>query len=134
MRREVSAGGVVSRGERLLLVKVKNLLGELRWTFPKGHLEDGETALEAALREVEEETGWRCRTRKALPTVSYRFKREGKPVAKSVRWWWMEPVEKTGRPDADEILSARWAKPSDARRLLTYPSDLKLLSAWETVR
>src|SRR5439155_19046241 len=42
------------------------------WTFPKGKLDDGETEAQAALREVEEETGLRCRLRRDMGTVSYR--------------------------------------------------------------
>src|SRR5262245_15163023 len=57
---EVSAGGIVQRDGELLLVKVKNLKGQVVWTFPKGHIEKGETLEQTAEREVLEETGWRC--------------------------------------------------------------------------
>jgi 8-oxo-dGTP pyrophosphatase MutT (NUDIX family) len=130
MRNEQSAGGIVNKEGRLLLVKVRNLQGAVVWTFPKGHLEKGETALDAALREVEEETGWACRSLGGLLTVAYEFTRGGERVAKQVRWFSMEPVEKTGEPDADEILDTRWAAPAKARELLTYPSDLELIEAW----
>jgi 8-oxo-dGTP diphosphatase len=127
-RREFAAGGVVGRGGKILLVQVKNLEGEIRWTFPKGHLEKGETWLKAALREVEEETGWRCRSRGALSSVTYRFRRDGRPVFKRVRWYRMEPVLKTGRPDADEIRRTRWIDSRRAEKLLSYPNDLRLLA------
>ena len=65
MNKEFSAGGLVRRGGKVLMVKVCNLKGEEVWTFPKGHVEKGETPMEAALREVEEETGWRCRLKEA---------------------------------------------------------------------
>lgn len=130
MKKEISAGGLVSREGEVLLVKVCNLKGEKVWTFPKGHLEKGETALEAALREVEEETGWRCRQLKPLLTVGYSFKRQGEPVSKKVQWYWMEPVEKVGEPDAGEILSTRWIAAKDAPRMLKYRSDFELLEAW----
>jgi len=49
---ERAAGGIVERGGKVLLVRVTNLQGEVKWTFPKGHLEKGEKPLAAALREV----------------------------------------------------------------------------------
>jgi ADP-ribose pyrophosphatase YjhB (NUDIX family) len=129
--REVSAGGVVSRDGKLLLVRVKNLEKRKVWTFPKGHLDPGETALEAAIREVREETGWRCRAQGPLYTARYRFRRGKTPVSKVVKWYRMRPQRKVGRPDLDEILSARWVSVSRAEELLSYPSDLKLVSAWK---
>lgn len=128
MDKEISAGGVVSREGKLLLVKVCNLKGEVVWTFPKGHLDKGETALEAALREVEEETGWKCRSLGPLTTAGYKFTRQGRPVDKKVKWFMMEPVEKTGKPDAAEIIAAQWVAAGAAKKRLSYPSDLKLLS------
>ena len=127
MRKEFSAGGIVSRDGKLLLVKVRNLKGEVVWTFPKGHPEKGETPLEAALREVEEETGWRCRSLGPLTTVAYEFSRQGHPVSKRVKWYRMEPLEKVGEPDEDEILDTRWVKAEAASDRLDYPSDLELL-------
>ncbi len=130
MDREFSAGGLVSRTDRLLLVKVRNLRGDLVWTFPKGHLDEGETPLQAALREVEEETGWRCRRLGDLLTVGYRFFRNGREVSKRVKWYWMEPIEKTGEPDAEEVLLAKWVEAVEAQGMLRYPSDFKLLEKW----
>jgi len=130
MDREYSAGGVVSKRGKVLLVKVQNLEGKKVWTFPKGHLEEGESALQAALREVEEETGWRCRKLRALLIARYNFSRNGRPVAKRVRWYWLKPIKKVGEPDADEVLKTRWATPAKAAERLSYPSDFKLLKVW----
>ena len=55
--REFSAGGVVVKDGQVLLVRVRNLKGEMIWTFPKGHVEPGETEAEAGVRETQEETG-----------------------------------------------------------------------------
>ncbi|MBI4386360.1 MAG: NUDIX domain-containing protein [Elusimicrobia bacterium] len=125
--REYSAGGVVTQNGRLLLVRVENLQGEVLWTFPKGHLEPGETPRRAALREVEEETGYRCRILKTLMMVRYRYFRSGRRIDKKVRWYWMTPEARPGGPDPDEILDIRWANPESARRLLRYPGDHRLL-------
>jgi diadenosine hexaphosphate hydrolase (ATP-forming) len=128
--KEFAAGGVVGRDGKVLLVQVKNLEGKVVWTFPKGHLEKGEKWLDAALREVEEETGWKCRKTGPLSNVTYRFKRNGRPVFKRVRWYKMTPVEKTGRPDADEIRRTKWVAARAAEKNLSYPSDLRLIARY----
>lgn len=124
---EYSAGGVVTRSGKVLLVKVRNLRGEAVWTLPKGHLEAGETPRRAALREVEEETGWRCRIVGPLPLARYMFTRNGRLVRKLVRWYRMVPEARTGVHDAGEILAVQWATAAQARKKLRYHSDLQLM-------
>ena len=128
--KEFAPGGVIGRGSRILLVQVENLKGEIVWTFPKGRLEKGETWLAAALREVEEETGWKCRNLGPLSNVTYSFRRKKKLVFKRVRWYRMEPVRKTGKPDAGEILKIQWIDALKAADLLTYPSDARVLARY----
>ena len=130
MLREVSAGGLVVREGRLLMVKVTKLQGEVVWTFPKGHLEAGEGSRQAALREVEEETGWACRIRERLSTARYHFLRHGREVSKQVRWYLMAPVKKVGSRDGEEIMAVRWAGVAEAGKLIRYPSDIELLEAF----
>ena len=74
------------------------------WTFPKGKLELGETHEGAAVREVEEETGFRCELGRELPSTSYR---DSKARPKLVRYWAMRPVGGEFQPhhEVDEI---RW--------------------------
>lgn len=131
-RYERSAGGLVFKGPKrsakLLMVRVRNLLGEIVWTFPKGHLEKGETDAQAAVREVLEETGWDCGIEsEPFEKVLYWFKRGPLLVKKEVVWFLMRPVKKTGRMDPDEILQVKWVTPAEARKKATYPSDKKLL-------
>lgn len=54
LAKERSAGCIIIRNNKVLLIHQKN--GDF-WGFPKGHIEDGETEVEGALREVREETG-----------------------------------------------------------------------------
>jgi 8-oxo-dGTP pyrophosphatase MutT (NUDIX family) len=131
MDKEFAAGGIVSREDSLLLVEATNLKGERVWTFPKGHPEKGETPETTALREVQEETGWRCKIRSELMTVAYKFSRQGRLVDKKVQWFWMEPVEKVGEPDAVEIRDVKWLSSDEAFDVLKYPSDLELLVRWK---
>lgn len=125
--KEFSAGGVVAGPQGLLLIKVENLQGSIVWTFPKGHLEGGETPEQAALREVVEETGWACRVTAPLLDVQYSFKHNGRRVEKTVHWFRMEPVEKTGESDPDEVIDCRWFPMIEARDLLVYKSDLEIM-------
>lgn len=122
----VSAGGIVLRDHDVLLVRVSDVKGREVWTFPKGRLNDGETNPDAAVREVEEETGWRCRIDGELASSDYWFQREGRRIRKTVHWFRMSPLQKTGIPDGevDEVL---WMVARDALARLTYSSDRELL-------
>src|SRR5438876_1148461 len=90
---EFSAGGVVydPAAQKLLLIQVKNLQDQVVWTFPKGHIEKGETEEQAALREVQEETGWSCAILQPFHKVQYWFKKKGQLIKKSVTWFLMKP-------------------------------------------
>ena len=94
------------------------------WSFPKGKLHPGETALVAALREVREETGLVCDPGPQLPAVAYvdRKRRD-----KMVWYWAMQPVEGEFR-QSDEVDEARWVRIEDAARRLTYEHDLPVLA------
>ncbi|OGR85371.1 MAG: hypothetical protein A2901_00935 [Elusimicrobia bacterium RIFCSPLOWO2_01_FULL_54_10] len=130
---EISAGGIVLKKNppQVLMVQVKNLIGKIVWTFPKGHLEKGETAAQAAVREVLEETGWDCkippRARKPFLKVQYFFRRGKSTIRKKVVWFWMAPGRKTGSRDPKEIRRVRWAGLAAAKRLIKYPSDKQIL-------
>jgi 8-oxo-dGTP diphosphatase len=125
--KEFSAGGVIVKDGRVLLIQARNLKGEKVWTFPKGHVEEGETPRETALREVEEETGYKCRISGTIFTARYVFQRQGKLVRKRVQWYWMEAGARLGKPDAAEIDAIQWTSFRKAGELLRYPSDLELL-------
>jgi 8-oxo-dGTP diphosphatase len=93
------------------------------WSLPKGKLEEGEGWQEAALREVREETGYRCELIAELPHVSYL---DRKARRKLVRYWLMEPIEGEFEPHR-EVDDLRWVTPEEADELLTYPHDKKLV-------
>jgi 8-oxo-dGTP diphosphatase len=93
------------------------------WSFPKGKLDRGESWEDAALREVEEEIGLRCRLGHELPPTSYR---DNKGRAKVVRYWMMEPLDGEFVP-SHEVDEVRWLAPADADRLLSYGHDRALL-------
>src|SRR5436189_4719977 len=125
---QFSAGAlVVDVAGRVLLIRARDLRNQPVWTVPKGALNPGESAADAALREVREETGWECVVVRELDAVTYLFQRDGQRIRKSVRWYLMRPLQKVGEHDyeVDEVL---WTDPADARARLRYDSDLKLIS------
>ncbi len=95
------------------------------WTLPKGKLDAGETHARAAIREVEEETGLRCRLGPELTSTSYRD-RKGRP--KEVRYWAMTPVDGEFTP-TDEVDEVRWLALEEAPSHLSYPRDRAVLAA-----
>lgn len=123
---EYSAGGVTLKDDQVLLIRTKDLKAREVWTFPKGKLNEGETSPDAAVREVIEETGWRCRIDVELPRSEYWFQRQGQRVKKTVRWFRMSPLELVGKPD-HEVEEAVWVPVDQAAERLTYPSDRALL-------
>ncbi len=131
---EFSAGGVVVDDlGRVLLIRARDLRDRPVWTLPKGALASGETSAQAALREVQEETGYRCEVVRELPTVTYWFQRDGRRVKKTVRWFLMRPVEKVGDHD-HEVEEVAWMEPAGALERLRYESDRRLLAALEAGR
>ena len=123
---EYSAGGVVLKEDQVLLIRTRDLKQREVWTFPKGKLNTGESSPQAAVREVTEETGWRCRIDAELPRSEYWFQRGGQRVRKTVRWFRMVPLEQVGGPD-HEVEEAAWVPVSEAAQRLTYQSDRALL-------
>ena len=123
---EYSAGGVVLNDGNVLLIRTHDLRGRTVWAFPKGKLDKGETARQAAVREVEEETGWRCRIECELPRSEYWYQREGQRVKKAVRWYRMAPIGKTGEMDG-EVDEAAWVPIGEALGRLTHKSDQETL-------
>jgi diadenosine hexaphosphate hydrolase (ATP-forming) len=113
------AGGVLfnAQGEVLLIRDKQGY-----WCFPKGHLEAGESFSQAAVREVEEETGLKGSVVLELPLTRYV---NNKGVAREIHWFLMEG---RGPIFLEKGLSgAGFFDLSEARRLLAFPEDLRLL-------
>ncbi|MFL5871554.1 MAG: NUDIX hydrolase [Solirubrobacterales bacterium] len=119
-----AAGGLVWRrvdGEPQVAVVHRPRYDD--WSLPKGKLAPGEDWLDAALREVEEETGLRCEAGEELEPSRYRD-RKGRD--KLVRWWSMRPVAGRFEPN-DEVDELRWLTPSEAAATLEYDHDRRLV-------
>jgi 8-oxo-dGTP diphosphatase len=115
-----AAGGVIVRDGRVALVHRPRYDD---WTLPKGKLEPEEESEQAALREVWEETGLRCRLGRELEPTTY-TDHKGRP--KRVRYWMMEPESGEFAPN-EEVDELRWLGPEQAEALLTHDRDRALL-------
>jgi 8-oxo-dGTP pyrophosphatase MutT (NUDIX family) len=132
---EHSAGGIIVENGRVLLIQMRNLAGAPVWTFPKGHIEPGETPEAAAIREVAEETGYDCAIAGEIHTARYSFIRNGRRVEKDVRWYLMRLTGGDGVVKTpDEISAVEWLSFEDALGRLTYPSDLTILDLLRTAQ
>ena len=122
---DIAAGGgvVVRRDDDGTRVAVIHRPKYMDWSLPKGKLEKDESFEQAALREVEEETGFRCQVVSELPSVSYR---DRKARTKLVRYWLMEPIEGEFKPHG-EVDELRWVTRREARGLLSYEHDRELV-------
>jgi 8-oxo-dGTP pyrophosphatase MutT (NUDIX family) len=122
-----AAGGAVWRRTAKGAVKVL-LVHRPRyddWSFPKGKLDDGESARTAALREVEEETGLRCELGPELLTTRYV---DNKGRSKRVRYWVMQPISGDFEEN-DEVDEIRWCPLDVAAGLLSYEHDVAVVDA-----
>lgn len=121
-REEISAGGVVVRvaDGRPLFLLIRD--SYRNWGFPKGHLEPGETAADAAMREVGEETGLEAlRLRGEIETIDWYFRFRGRLIHKVCHFYLMETESTTTCPQRDEgITACRWEPFERAIELVSY--------------
>ena len=123
----LAAGALVWREKRgKLQVLLVHRPKYADWSIPKGKLEAGESFVAAAIREVGEETGYRIRLDRPLPTVDYRT--NGRP--KTVRYWVARVRAQAGPgpKNPKEIDKVEWVEASRALGILTRKSDRELLT------
>jgi 8-oxo-dGTP diphosphatase len=113
--RSVGAGGIVVAnidGSTKYLM-IQHTLNH-QWSLPKGHVEKGEPTLDAALREVEEETGIRCKVIEFLNFTNIWSSHEGYHLLRRQHVYLMEPAGDTTihrekiDPDEGMVRDARW--------------------------
>jgi 8-oxo-dGTP diphosphatase len=106
----LAAGGIVLRGGREPLIAIVQLRKCNSWVLPKGKLNDNESALAAARREVLEEVGHKVHVHEFLGTMSHDVGNR----TKVVQFWRMraigEPVGKLAR----DVKAVRWLPPEEA--------------------
>ncbi|MBP1973817.1 deoxyribose-phosphate aldolase [Cohnella thailandensis] len=116
--KEISAGGVVYRNRdgRLEIQLIRDRFGKI--TLAKGKLEAEETERQAALREVEEETGIRGAIVAPLSVIRYEYESsERVTVQKEVHYYLVEAGEGSHRAQTEEISGVDWFSPEESWRL-----------------
>lgn len=121
-RQEISAGGVVFRMEqgRPLFLLIRDSYDN--WGFPKGHVERDEVPEDAALREVEEETGLHeLLLRDAVDTIDWYFRFRKRLIHKVCHFYLMESRESETVPQRDEgITECSWVELGEALERISY--------------
>ena len=105
----LAAGGIVLRRGITPLIAVVRLRKRNEWVLPKGKLDDGETARDAALREVVEETGHEVTVHEFLGTLVY----ESGGRSKAVHYWRMETNGEQVYELMEDVKAVEWL-PLDA--------------------
>ena len=128
-RLETSSGGVVFRIQdglhQFLLIRDPYD----NWGLPKGHVEGGETPVEAAIREVTEETGL-CQLSvvEQLPTIDWYFKDHGSLVHKFCHFFLLQCAGGDAKPQLEEGISeCIWRTLDDALTTVTYANAREVL-------
>jgi 8-oxo-dGTP pyrophosphatase MutT (NUDIX family) len=121
-----SAGGLVVEGDRILLISTQS---GRRWQLPKGHIEEGETAEQAALREVREETGVTGRVMAPLSEVEYWFVEKGaRRVHKRVDYFLLDYVGGSAADfDAAEVSGAEWFSWDEGIAKLSFDNERRVV-------
>jgi len=130
---ETSAGGlVVDRHAfplRAAVIARINRAGRFEWYLPKGHLKSGESPRQAAVREIEEETGIRGRVLDRLGMIDYWFSAGDRRVHKHVHHYLLESVGGSlsvqGDPDR-EAVTAAWVPLEELMLRLAFPNERRI--------
>ncbi len=128
--REFSAGGVVVRGEEVVtIVPTRRAAdGSRVLALPKGHVDPGETIVEAAIREVREETGIVGEPVCELGESRYWYRRSGRTVGKTVTFFLFRHVEGDTADHDDEVEEVRWLPLREAERKLTHEAEREMVT------
>lgn len=130
IEREFSAGGVVVRNMRgrpyIAAIRLKD--GTVL-ALPKGHIDPGESAAEAAEREVREETGVAGTLVEKIDDIRYWYVRGGQRVLKVVSFFLFTYRSGSVKDHDHEVVSAEWVALAEAPRLLSYRGEKEVAAA-----
>lgn len=128
--REFSAGGVVVRGEEIVaIVPTRRAAdGSRVLALPKGHVDPGETTIQAAVREVREETGLVAEPVCELGESRYWYRRDGRTVGKTVAFFLFTYVEGDTADHDDEVEEVRWLALEEAEAALSHDAEREMVA------
>jgi len=128
--REFSAGGVVVRGgDVVVIVPTRRAAdGSRVLALPKGHVDPGETPVQAAQREVREETGVVATPVCELGETRYWYRRKGRTINKRVSFFLFTYVEGDIADHDDEVEDARWISLAEAQTALSHLAEREMVA------
>ena len=115
LKKEKSCGCIIIKDQKVLLVYEKN---RNFWVFPKGHMEDGETEIETALREVKEEVGLDVEIdKKRRYTLNYVI---GNEIDKTTVLYIAKAKKEKIIMQESKIENTKWCSFEEALNMLTF--------------
>ena len=109
---KVIVGGMIQKENKILMVQEAKEKCYGQWNFPMGHLDDGESIFEGAVREIFEETGCKVKLTKVLPILSCR-----KPSSLVRIVFLTELLEEDIHFDKSEILDVKWMEIEEIKKM-----------------
>lgn len=126
MKYEKSCGAIVIQGEKILIIQ--QAAGH--WGFPKGHVEDGETEVETAIREIKEETNLDVEIDESHRYVEHYSPKEG--VEKDVVLFVAKMIGGEIKAQEEEVQKIKWLSYEEAIQTITYDNSRSVLKeAWK---
>ncbi len=129
---ETSAGGLIVDTSRVelpaALIARLDRRGRLLWSLPKGHIEEGESPEQAAVREIQEETGIIGGVLGELGVIDFWFVAEGKRIHKTVHHFLLR-AEGGELSDTDiEVAEVAWVPLDEIEERLAYTDERRLVA------
>jgi 8-oxo-dGTP pyrophosphatase MutT (NUDIX family) len=127
---EHSAGGVVVRGEEMIAIVPTRRAsdGSKVLALPKGHIDPGESPIEAAQREVREETGIVAEPLCELGEARYWYRRDGRTIPKAVAFFLFSYRSGDTADHDEEVEEVRWIELAEAQLTLSHAAEREMVA------